>query len=157
MMIVDTPAGKFGVTFKHRPFHKPTFDRDLCKKFLNGRTDCDIYLFKGVSPDANLFVSGVGLCKFPDAFCKALGRKRSLTSALGKRNDAGQGLFSKHTRQLIWDAYWAMVVPEEETIEEAIAAKLLEIDALRAQLASVDPPPQSDICMAGLDIGGNGP
>jgi hypothetical protein len=121
MMILDLPSGKIGVMFKHRMFKKPVLDKRTCDKFMNGLTHCEVYRLT-LTPvmDATLIATGVGICKWPDAFCKALGRKASLTSVLRKRWGTPEHGFSREDRILIWDAYWKYTQPPARQSTETI-------------------------------------
>ena len=111
MLIVDLPTKRIGVQFKHKPYMKPTLDTSMCKRFLNGITHCSIYLLNGI--DAATLVEGTGFCKWPDSYCKAMGRRQSLTSALANRIGTGK-VFSRVEREIIWRAYWRSLEPPAE-------------------------------------------
>lgn len=108
MLLIDLPRGRIGVNFKHRPFHRPTLNTDISKRFLNGTTKCEIWSID--DRDAKLLASGIGVAKFPDPFCKALGRKQALTSALRCVKELGipnsHRVFDKGERDIIWQTYW---------------------------------------------------
>ena len=109
MLLIDLPRGRVGLAFKHRKYDKPTLNSDICKRFMNGFTKCEIFTLDG--RDALRLCDGIGIAKFPDTFCKALGRKRSLTSALRQKIGTAP-VFSKSERELIWQAYWKMIEPQ---------------------------------------------
>jgi len=126
MMIIELPQCKIGITFRHRRFKFPKHDEETCDRFMNGITDCEVYrLTETPVMDANLIAVGIGICKWPDAFCKSLGRKASLTSALrkrwGPREKTQDGKptgefphgFSRDDRIAIWEAYWRYTAPQE--------------------------------------------
>lgn len=119
MLKIDLPTCRIGLSFKHRPFTQPKFDAKLCKRFLNGITDCEIYVLHelGGLEQSTLAATGHGLCKFPDRFAKALGRKAALTSALRKKNQK-KSLFGREERYLIWQAYWRMLKTEAPAAPE---------------------------------------
>lgn len=134
MQLIDLPRGRIGMTFRHRKYSKPTLNSEIAKRFMNGFTRCEIYTIDG--RDAKLIASGIGVAKFPDTFCKALGRKYALTSAL--RNKIGTGLvFNKGERQAIWEAYWQMVAPPAppDATPSAAAAITDMLAAADAQLS----------------------
>lgn len=146
MMIVKLTWGRVGVMFKHRMFAKPVFDDRTCERFMNGVTHCEVYRFSESNPiDAQLIATGTGICKWPDPFTRALGRKASLTSALRKRwgKKDGEGTpehgFDRDSRVAIWDAYWrytspqSTVAPRDTTIEDPhIAATILDGTVVQA-------------------------
>lgn len=117
MLKIDLPSCRIGLAFKHKPHAQPKFDAKLCKRFLNGVTECEIYVLHelGGVEQSTLATVGKGLCKFPDPFVKALGRKQALTSALRKRGQ-GRHLFGREERHLIWTAYWKMVETQAKTM-----------------------------------------
>lgn len=141
MMIVKLTWGRVGVMFKHRMFAKPVIDERTCDRFMNGITHCEVYRFSESNPiDAQLIATGIGICKWPDPFTRALGRKASLTSALRKRwghkvNDIPSYGFTRGDRIAIWDAYWAYVAPQEPhtaITDPHIAATVLDGTVIQA-------------------------
>lgn len=111
LLRVKLPTREVGLLFKHRRFDKPTVDLMTCKRPLNGITYCEIYKILPVN-DVTIIVCGRGFCKWPDRYDKKLGRKRSLTSAMNKRNVmSGDRIFTKEERELIWAAYWERIHP----------------------------------------------
>lgn len=119
MMIITLPSGKIGITWRHRRFKDPKYDKETCEKFMNGITDCEIYrLTETPVMDAALIAHGLGICKWPDAFCKALGRKASLTSALRKKWGPALSVgFSRDDRIAIWEEYWRYTQPQPTACE----------------------------------------
>ena len=115
MIIITLPSGKIGITWRHFRYKDPKFDKDTCEKFMNGITHCEIYrLTESPVMDAALIAHGLGICKWPDAFCKALGRKASLTSALRKKWGPALSVgFTRDDRIAIWEAYWQYTQPQE--------------------------------------------
>jgi hypothetical protein len=106
-----------GVLFKHHPFSKPAFDASLCKRFLNGTTTCEVWMLNATNKaPSRMATTGKGLAKFPDPFCKALGRRQSLTAALRKTQRLPDPMkpnefmdapiFNRREREIIWREYW---------------------------------------------------
>lgn len=104
---------------------------------MNGITHCEVYrLTETPVMDAALIAHGLGICKWPDPFCKALGRKASLTSALRKKWGPALSVgFTRDDRIAIWDAYWAYTSPQEPAVRlpgsitdpaEAIEATIID-------------------------------
>jgi hypothetical protein len=112
LLRVKLPTRHVGLLFKHRTFKDPVYEKSTSDKFLNGITYCEVYRILP-DDDATIMVCGRGLCKFPDRYNKKIGRKRALTSALGKRTTlTKERLFTREERELIWTAYWEKVKPE---------------------------------------------
>lgn len=154
MLLIDLPRGRIGLHFRHKPYAKPTWNTEICKRMMNGHTRCDIFSLDG--RDAKLLATGRGVAKFPDAFCKALGRKHSLTSAL-RCTDLVLGkavrVFNRDDRQLIWEAYWKSLSPSaaSSSVPPSSTPAIHLVDLDRA--ADDGFPPASDDSSA-LDVSG---
>lgn len=143
MIIVELPNFKVGVTFQHRPYKKPTFDKATSKHFMNGVTYCEIHKIGPQGAiDTHVLSVGIGICKVPDTFTKKIGRKHSLTSALSKheRGDPTRPfIFNRIERERIWHAYWATCEPQLPPITPVTPVVAAAIDLIvRDGVASME-------------------
>lgn len=102
-MITTAVSGKVvGIEFRHSSFRvRPIGGVEA--DFIRVRTTkCTIYeLEDGVLKQIGVAVS---VCKPPDNFAKAVGRKKSLTHCLRKMTEVGT--IDKEGRAAIWESYW---------------------------------------------------